>query len=168
MPHKRNPVLSENVTGLARVIRSYVMPAFENVALWHERDISHSSVERVVIPDATIALDFILNRMATVIDKLLIYPERMIDNVNHLRGLIYSQSVLIALTEKGLARDDAYRLVQRNAMQVWENKEANFLSLLKQDKDVTLHLTETDLESLFNPERFLKHLDHLWGRIFNG
>lgn len=167
MPHKRNPVLSENVTGLARVIRSHVIPALENVTLWHERDISHSSVERVILPDATIALDFIINRMAGVIEKLLVYPERMMDNVNHLRGLIYSQSVLLALTEKGVARDEAYRLVQRNAMEVWENKEITFLSLLKQDADVTLYLSETDLDTLFKPERFLKHLDHLWNRIFH-
>lgn len=165
MPHKRNPVLSENVTGLARVIRSTVIPAFENVSLWHERDISHSSVERVITPDATIALDFIIHRMSGVIDNLLIYPDRMMDNVNYLRGLIYSQSVLIALTEKGIARDDAYRLVQRNAMQVWEDKSLHFIDLLKQDKDVTL--TNEELDTLFKPERFLKHLDTIWGRIFN-
>ncbi len=165
MPHKRNPVLSENVTGLARVIRSTVIPAFENVSLWHERDISHSSVERVITPDATIALDFIIHRMSGVIDNLLIYPDRMMDNVNYLRGIIYSQSVLIALTEKGIARDDAYRLVQRNAMQVWEDKSLHFIDLLKQDKDVTL--TNEELDILFKPERFLKHLDTIWGRIFN-
>src|SRR5262245_24085362 len=139
MPHKRNPVLSENVTGLARMVRSYVTPALENVALWHERDISHSSVERMIGPDATVTLDFALNRLAGIIDKLVVYPDNMRRNLDRLGGLIHSQRVLIALTQKGVAREDAYRLVQRNAMRVWQG-EGDFLTFLKGDKDVRKHL----------------------------
>ncbi|MEA2993549.1 MAG: adenylosuccinate lyase, partial [Alphaproteobacteria bacterium] len=135
MPHKRNPVLSENLTGLARMVRAYVTPALENVALWHERDISHSSVERMIGPDATVTLDFALARLAGVIDKLVVYPENMKKNLDRLGGLVHSQRVLIALTQKGVAREEAYKLVQRNAMQVWEGK-GDFLTLLKADKDV--------------------------------
>src|SRR6187431_661002 len=135
MPHKRNPVLSENITGLARMVRSYALPAMENVALWHERDISHSSVERMIGPDATLALDFALNRLAGVVDKLVVYPANMKKNLDKLGGLVHSQRVLIALTQKGVAREDAYRLVQRNAMKVW-NGEGDFLTLLKADKHV--------------------------------
>src|SRR4030095_14813401 len=135
MPHKRNPVLSENVTGLARMVRSYVTPALENVALWHERDISHSSVERIVAPDATVTLDFALNRLAGIIDKLVVYPENMRRNLDRLGGLVHSQRVLLALTQKGLSREDAYRLVQRNAMPVWRG-QGDFLTLLSKDPDV--------------------------------
>src|SRR5918994_561669 len=135
MPHKRNPVLTENLTGLARMVRAYALPAMENVALWHERDISHSSVERMIGPDATITLDFALARLTGVIDKLVVYPENMLKNLNKFRGLVHSQRVLIALTQKGVAREDAYRLVQRNAMKVWSG-EGDFLTLLKADKDV--------------------------------
>src|SRR5262249_13606235 len=134
MPHKRNPVLTENITGLARMVRSYALPAMENVALWHERDISHSSVERMIGPDATVTLDFALARMAGVIDKLVVYPENMRANLDRLGGLVHSQRVLLALTQKGVAREDAYRLVQRNAMRVWQER-ADFLALLKADAD---------------------------------
>ena len=144
MPHKRNPVLSENLVGLARMVRSYVTPALENVALWHERDISHSSVERMIGPDATVTLDFALGRLAGVIDKLVVYPANMKKNLDRLGGLVHSQRVLLALTQKGVAREDAYRLVQRNAMKVWEG-EGDFLKLLKADKDVRKHLSEKEL-----------------------
>ena len=136
MPHKRNPVLTENLTGLARMVRAYAMPAMENVALWHERDISHSSVERMIGPDATVTLDFALARLTNVIDKLLVYPENMQKNLDRLGGLVHSQRVLLALTQKGASREDAYRLVQRNAMPVWRG-EGDFLTLLKADADVT-------------------------------
>ena len=135
MPHKRNPVLTENITGLARMVRSYALPAMENVALWHERDISHSSVERMIGPDATMTLDFALARMAGVIEKLVVYPENMRGNLDRLGGLVHSQRVLLALTQKGVAREDAYRLVQRNAMRVWQER-ADFLALLKADPDI--------------------------------
>ena len=136
MPHKRNPVLTENLTGLARMVRAYAMPAMENVALWHERDISHSSVERMIGPDATVTLDFALARLTNVIDKLVVYPENMQKNLDRLGGLVHSQRVLLALTQKGASREDAYRLVQRNAMPVWRG-EGDFLTLLKADADVT-------------------------------
>src|SRR5215212_9843339 len=149
MPHKRNPVLSENVTGLARMVRAYVTPALENVALWHERDISHSSVERMIGPDATATLDFALARLAGIIDRLLIYPENMARNIDRLGGLVHSQRVLIALTKAGVAREDAYRLVQQNAMKVWRG-EGDFLSFLKADKTVRKHLSEAEIEANFD------------------
>src|SRR5689334_15662940 len=149
MPHKRNPVLTENLTGLARMVRSYAMPAMENVALWHERDISHSSVERMIGPDATVTLDFALARLTGVIDKLLVYPHNMLKNLNKFRGLVHSQRVLLALTQAGVSREDAYRLVQRNAMPVWRG-EGDFLTLLKNDPEVRERLTEAELEDLFD------------------
>ena len=165
MPHKRNPVLSENITGLARLVRGYCLPAMENVALWHERDISHSSVERMIGPDATVTLDFALARMTGLIDRLVVYPENMARNLDSLGGLIHSQRVLIALTQKGVAREDAYRLVQRNAMPVWEGK-GEFLALLKADPDVAKALTPTELEALFDLDYHLAHVDTIFKRVF--
>ncbi len=165
MPHKRNPVLSENVTGLARLIRGMVLPALENVALWHERDISHSSVERVIAPDATIALDFALCRLTEVIDKLVVYPTNMKKNLDRLGGVIHSQRVLLALTQKGTTREEAYALVQRNPMTVWRG-EGDFLGLLKQDKDVRKVLTEAGLEELFDLGYHLKNVDFIFRRVF--
>jgi adenylosuccinate lyase len=165
MPHKRNPVLAENLTGLARMVRSAVTPAFEDVALWHERDISHSSVERMIGPDATITLDFALARLAGVIDKLVVYPEAMQKNLDRLGGLIHSQRVLLALAQKGVARDDAYALVQRNAMPVWRG-EGEFLELLKADKDVSKVLSAPELEALFDLGYHLKHVDTIFDRVF--
>jgi adenylosuccinate lyase len=165
MPHKRNPVLAENLTGLARMVRSAVTPALEDVALWHERDISHSSVERMIGPDATITLDFALARLAGVIDKLVVYPEAMLKNLDRLGGLIHSQRVLLALAQKGVARDDAYALVQRNAMPVWRG-EGEFLELLKADKHVSKVLGARDLEALFDLGYHLKHVDTIFERVF--
>jgi adenylosuccinate lyase len=165
MPHKRNPVLSENLTGLARLIRGMVTPALENVALWHERDISHSSVERMIGPDATITLDFALGRLTQVIDKLLIYPARMQKNLDALGGLVHSQRVLLALTQKGVSREDAYALVQRNAMPVWRG-DGEFLALLKQDPDVKKALSDAELEELFDLGYHLKHVDYIFARVF--
>ena len=167
MPHKRNPVLSENITGLARMVRSYALPAMENVALWHERDISHSSVERMIGPDATVTLDFALNRMTGLIDKLVVYPENMKKNLDRLGGLVHSQRVMIALTQKGIAREDAYRLVQRNAMAVWQGK-GDFLALLKADADVAKALRPSELEPLFDLAYHLKHVDTIFTRVFGG
>jgi len=167
MPHKRNPVLTENLTGLARMVRAYVTPALENVALWHERDISHSSVERYIGPDATVTLDFALARMTGVIDKLLVYPERMEKNLNRMGGLIHSQRVLLALTQAGRTRDDAYRLVQRNAMQVWEADGAlQLLDLLKADADVTASLSHAELEGLFDLGYHFAQVDTIFARVF--
>ena len=165
MPHKRNPVLTENLTGLARIVRSAVTPALENVALWHERDISHSSVERMIGPDATITLDFALARLADVVDKLVVYPENMQKNLDRLGGLIHSQRVLLALTQKGVSREDAYTLVQRNAMPVWRG-EGDFLTLLKADKEVTKALTPAELEALFDLGYHLKRVDTIFERVF--
>ena len=165
MPHKRNPVLAENLTGLARMVRSAVTPAFEDVALWHERDISHSSVERMIGPDATITLDFALARLAGVIDRLVVYPEAMRKNLDRLGGLIHSQRVLLALAQKGVARDDAYALVQRNAMPVWRG-EGEFLELLKADKNVSKVLSAPELEALFDLGYHLKHVDTIFDRVF--
>jgi adenylosuccinate lyase len=165
MPHKRNPVLAENLTGLARMVRSAVTPALEDVALWHERDISHSSVERMIGPDATITLDFALARLAGVIDKLVVYPEAMQKNLDRLGGLIHSQRVLLALAQKGVARDDAYALVQRNAMPVWRG-EGEFLKLLQADKDVAKVLSEHELEALFDLGYHLKQVDMIFERVF--
>jgi adenylosuccinate lyase len=165
MPHKRNPVLSENVTGLARMVRAYVTPALENVALWHERDISHSSVERMIAPDATVALDFALARLTAIVDKLVVYPANMQKNLERLGGLIHSQRVLIALTQKGVAREEAYAMVQRNAMRVWQG-EGDFLPLLSADKDVRKHLSEAELKQNFDLDHHFKHVDTIFGRVF--
>jgi adenylosuccinate lyase len=165
MPHKRNPVLTENLTGLARMVRAYVVPALEDVALWHERDISHSSVERYIGPDATITLDFALMRAAGVVDKLLVYPARMKENLERTRGLMHSQRVLLALTQAGVGREDSYRMVQRNAMRAW-NGEGDLLSLLKTDKDVTGALPPKQLEGLFDLEYHLKNVDTIFTRVF--
>ncbi|MGA7427734.1 MAG: adenylosuccinate lyase, partial [Rhodoplanes sp.] len=166
MPHKRNPVLSENLTGLARIVRAYVVPAMENVALWHERDISHSSVERMIGPDATVTLDFALARLAGVIDKLVVYPEAMQRNLDRLGGLIHSQRVMLALTQKGVAREDAYALVQRNAMKVWRGEEPDFMALLKADPDVRAHLDEAEIAALFDLGHHFKHVDTIFQRVF--
>ncbi len=165
MPHKRNPVLSENLTGLARMVRSAVIPALEDVALWHERDISHSSVERMIGPDATITLDFALARLAGVIDKLIVYPANMQKNLDRLGGLIHSQRVLLALTQKGVSREDAYALVQRNAMPVWRG-EGDFLTLLKQDKDVAKALKPAELKALFDLGYHFTQVDTIFKRVF--
>jgi len=165
MPHKRNPVLTENVTGLARMVRSYAIPAMENVALWHERDISHSSVERYIGPDATITLDFALARMTGVIEKLVVYPERMQKNLDATHGLVHSQRVLLALTQAGLAREDSYRLVQKNAMRAW-NGEGNLLDLLKADPDVSKALPAAQLEAMFDLGYHLKQVDTIFRRVF--
>jgi adenylosuccinate lyase len=165
MPHKRNPVLTENLTGLARMVRAYAMPAMENVALWHERDISHSSVERMIGPDATVTLDFALFRLAGVIDKLLVYPQSMRRNLDRLGGLHNSQRVLLALTQAGVSREDAYRLVQRNAMRVWRGEGA-FLDFLKADRDVSSRLGEQDLEAMFDEAYHFKHVDTIFDRVF--
>ncbi|WJR76110.1 adenylosuccinate lyase [Bradyrhizobium sp. NP1] len=165
MPHKRNPVLSENLTGLARMVRAYVTPALENVVLWHERDISHSSVERMIGPDATVTLDFALNRLAGLIDKLLVYPANMQKNLDRLGGLVHSQRVLIALTQKGASREDAYRFVQRNAMPVWRG-EGDFKTLLKNDADVKKYLSDAEIEEQFDLGYHLKHVDTIFRRVF--
>ncbi|RFB78955.1 adenylosuccinate lyase [Methylovirgula sp. 4M-Z18] len=165
MPHKRNPVLTENLTGLARLVRGMVTPALENVALWHERDISHSSVERMIGPDATVTLDFALARLTNVIDKLLVYPANMQKNLDRLGGLVHSQRVLLALTQKGVSREDAYKYVQRNAMPVWRG-EGDFLTLLKKDADVTAKLSDAELEELFDLGYHLKHVDTIFNRVF--
>ena len=165
MPHKRNPVLTENLTGLARMVRSYALPAMENVALWHERDISHSSVERYIGPDATITLDFALARLTSVIDKLLVYPDRMEANMNKLGGLMHSQRVLLALTQAGVSREEAYRLVQRNAMKVW-HEGADFFDELTSDAEVTAHLSRDALEDLFDLGYHTKHVDTIFARVF--
>jgi adenylosuccinate lyase len=165
MPHKRNPVLSENLTGLARMVRALALPALENVALWHERDISHSSVERMIGPDATVTLDFALARLADVVENLVVYPERMQENLDRLGGLVHSQAVLLALTQKGVAREEAYGLVQRNAMPVWE-RGGKFLDLLKQDAGITAHLSPAQLDALFDPARHFAHVDTIFARVF--
>lgn len=165
MPHKRNPVLTENLTGLARIVRAAVIPAYENVALWHERDISHSSVERMFAPDATVTLDFALARLTNVIDKLVVYPENMQKNLDRLGGLVHSQRVLLALTQKGVSREDAYRLVQRNAMPVWRG-EGEFKTLLKSDSDVSSKLSSNEIDELFDLAYHFKHVDTIFKRVF--
>ncbi len=165
MPHKRNPVLSENLTGLARLVRMSVMPALENVTLWHERDISHSSVERTIGPDTTITLDFALHRLAGVLEKLVIYPQNMLDNMNKFRGLVMSQRVLLALTQAGVSREDSYRLVQRNAMRVWE-QGADFKTELLADPEVTKALTPAQIEEKFDLGYHTKHVDTIFARVF--
>ena len=165
MPHKRNPVLAENLTGLARLVRSAVAPALENVALWHERDISHSSVERVIAPDATVALDFALARLTGLMDRLIVYPERMRQNLESLGGLVDSQRVLLALTQTGMSREDAYRAVQRNAMTAWDG-QGRFSDLLKQDPEITRHLEPQTIDGLFDVAYHLKHVDLIFRRVF--
>jgi adenylosuccinate lyase len=165
MPHKRNPVLSENLTGLARMVRAYVTPALEDVVLWHERDISHSSVERMIGPDATVTLDFALNRLAGLVEKLLIYPENMQKNLDRLGGLVHSQRLLLALTQKGASREEAYKLVQRNAMPVWRG-EGDFQALLKKDADVKRYLNDKEIEEQFDLGYHLKHVDTIFKRVF--
>ncbi len=165
MPHKRNPILTENLTGLARTVRAAVVPALENVALWHERDISHSSVERMIGPDATVTLDFALARLAGVVDKLVVYPEAMQRNLEGLRGLIFSQRVLLALTQAGMSREDAYQAVQRNAMKAWEEGKS-FLGELKADPDVSKHIDAASLEDLFDLGYHTKHVDTVFSRVF--
>ena len=165
MPHKRNPVLTENLTGLARMVRSFALPAMENVALWHERDISHSSVERMIGPDATVTLDFALNRLAGVIEKLVVYPENMRKNLDRLGGLHNSQRVLLALTQAGTSREEAYTLVQRNAMKTWEQGK-NFLNELEADKDVTARVPATELRAMFDDAYHLKHVATIFARVF--
>ena len=165
MPHKRNPVLTENLTGLARLVRSAVVPALENVALWHERDISHSSVERGIGPDATVHLDFALRRLASVMERLVIYPENMLKNLDRLGGLVHSQRVMLALTQKGVGREVAYAAVQKNAMRVWRG-EGRFLDFLKEDPDVRPHMTDEELESLFDLAYHFKHVDLVFDRVF--
>jgi adenylosuccinate lyase len=165
MPHKRNPVLSENLTGLARLVRMAVIPALENVALWHERDISHSSVERAIGPDATITLDFALHRLAGLVEKLVIYPENMLRNMNQFKGLVMSQRVLLALTQAGVSREDSYRLVQRNAMKVWE-KGADFKTELLADPEVTAALSPAEIEEKFDLGYHTKHVDTIFARVF--
>ena len=166
MPHKRNPVLTENLTGLARLVRGFAMPAMENVALWHERDISHSSVERFIAPDATITLDFALARLTGVVEKLLVYPENMRRNLDRLGGLVHSQRVLLALTQKNVSREDSYSWVQRNAMKVWRGEATSFLALLKADPDVRAKLSDSELETLFDDAYHFKHVDTIFRRVF--
>jgi len=165
MPHKRNPVLSENLTGLSRMVRAYVTPALENVVLWHERDISHSSAERMIGPDATVTLDFALNRLAGLIDQLIVYPANMQKNLDRLGGLVHSQRLLLALTQKGASREDAYRLVQRNAMPVWRG-EGDFRSLLKGDAEVKKFLSDAEIDEQFDLDYHLKHVDTIFKRVF--
>ena len=165
MPHKRNPVLSENLVGLARLVRGYAFPALENVALWHERDISHSAVERVIGPDATVTLDFALARLAEVIEKLVVYPARMRANLDQQGGIVFSQQVLLALTEKGMSREEAYKIVQRNAMAAWDGK-GGFRDLLAADKEVAKHLKPKELDALFDLKHHLKHVGTIFKRVF--
>ncbi len=165
MPHKRNPILTENLTGLARLVRSAVIPALENVTLWHERDISHSSVERGIAPDATVHLDFALRRLASVVERLVVYPANMARNLDRLGGLVYSSRVLLALTQKGLSREDSYAAVQRNAMKVWRG-EGDFLGFLKADSDVRPRLTDAELAELFDPSWHFAHVDTVFARVF--
>ncbi len=167
MPHKRNPVLAENLTGLARMVRAAVVPALENVALWHERDISHSSVERMIAPDTTVTLDFALNRLAGVVENLLVYPEAMQANLDQLGGLVHSQQVLLALTQNGVSREEAYRLVQRNAMAVWA-EGGSYLELLKADEDIAAVLSTEALDALFDLEQHFRHVDLIFERVFTG
>jgi len=165
MPHKRNPILTENLTGLARLVRASVIPAQENVALWHERDISHSSVERMISPDTTITLDFALNRLSGVIENLLVYPESMKKNIDQLGGLIFSQRVLLGLTQAGVSREESYKIVQRNAMKVWQNGQ-NFLSSLKSDREVTEKISSDELEGFFDLDYHTKHVNTVFQRVF--
>lgn len=168
MPHKRNPIGSENLTGQARIIRAAVTPALENVALWHERDISHSAVERTILPDALISADYALNRLANLIDRLLVYPDTMMDNLEKMNGLVFSQRVLLALTQAGISREDAYRIVQRNAMKVWEEKGRTSLqSALENDSQVTEKLDKDALDAIFDYSYYTRHIGHIFSRVFN-
>lgn len=168
MPHKRNPILSENLTGLARLVRATVTPALENVALWHERDISHSSVERNIGPDACVTLDFALHRLTGLVEKLLVYPDTMMENLEKMGGLVFSQRVLLALTQAGISREDAYRIVQRNAMKVWESKgKENLMSFLMSDDDVTAKLSESDVKAIFDYGAYTRHIDSIINRALN-
>lgn len=164
MPHKRNPIISERITGIARILRSNSIAALENVALWHERDISHSSAERIIIPDSCIALNYALNLMIKLIDNLIIYPENMINNLNITRGLIFSQKVLLKLTEKGMSREDAYKLVQENSMKVWQNKNLNLKDELVSSEELKKFLTKEEIDEIFNPEKMLPNLDYIFSR----
>jgi adenylosuccinate lyase len=167
MPHKRNPVLTENLTGLARIVRAAVTPALENVVLWHERDISHSSVERVFGPDATIALDFALQRLASVVEKLVVYTDSMQANLDQLGGLVHSQQVMLALTQKGVSREDAYVMVQRNAMATWKDG-GSYRDRLKADEDVKAALSAADIDALFDLDQHFRHVDTIFARVFGG
>jgi adenylosuccinate lyase len=166
MPHKRNPVLSENITGLARLVRCNAIAALENVSLWHERDISHSSAERVIAPDSTILLDFMLNRLSGVVEKLVVYPERMKENLEKSRGLIFSETILLLLTKKGISREEAYRIVQKNAMEVWDDKNKDFKTTLLHDPEVLRYLTVTEVETAFDLDHHFRHLDYIFERVF--
>ena len=166
MPHKRNPVLSENITGLARVVRSNAIAALENVSLWHERDISHSSAERVIAPDSTILLDFMLTRLSGVVEKLLVYPERMKKNLEKSRGLLFSEAILLLLTKKGISREEAYRIVQKNAMEVWEDNSKDFKATLLSDPEVLGYLTTSEVETAFDLKHHFRHLDYIFERVF--
>jgi adenylosuccinate lyase len=166
MPHKRNPILTENLCGLARTIRAYLIPALENVVLWHERDISHSSAERMIFPSATTLTDFALHRLNYVLKNLQVYPERMQKNLNLLRGLIFSQQVLLALVERGMTREEAYRVVQEKAMQVWQDEALNFKDLLLQDERITSLLPPSELDALFDVNKYLQHVDYIFERVF--
>src|SRR5579875_1639077 len=165
MPHKRNPVTAEQICGLARVVRANAQAAFENVALWHERDISHSSVERIILPDSTILVDYMLNKTANLVEKMFVYPERMQENLSLLKGLIFSGQLLLDLTEKGVSREEAYRWVQRNAMKVWETRE-DFKSLVLRDPDITSRLSAKEVDAVFNTQRYLKHVDEIFRQVF--
>ena len=164
MPHKRNPIVTERITGMARLLRGNAMVAMENVALWHERDISHSSVERVIIPDSTTLMDYMLNKMIYLMENLLIYPENMMKNLNKTGGLIFSQEVLLALVKKGATREDAYAMVQRNAMQVWEAQK-DFKMLLNSDKQIMALLNAEEIDSLFNLEKIMKNINKIYKRL---
>jgi len=166
MPHKRNPILSENLCGLARLVRGYLTPALENMALWHERDISHSSVERVIVPDATTVADFMLKRLQRLLQGLVVYPERMRQNLELLRGLIFSQPVLLALTQKGLPREKAYHLVQRNAMKVWQDRSKTFEEVVSSDEEIRQHLSAEEIKELFELRHYLRHVDTIFRRVF--
>jgi adenylosuccinate lyase len=165
MPHKRNPVLSENITGLARLVRSYVFPAMENIVLWHERDISHSSVERNIGPDATVTLDFLLSRLNGVVKNLVVHKDNMAANMNKFKGLVFSQGVMLKLTQKGVKREDAYKTVQYNAMKTWDNNE-DFYTNLSKDKLIKKYLTTKELEKLFDLNYHTKNVNHIFSRVF--
>jgi adenylosuccinate lyase len=164
MPHKRNPIVSEQMCGLARILRSNAMAAFENNALWHERDISHSSVERIILPDTTILVNYMLNKMISLIENLLVYPENMMKNLELTNGLIFSQALLLELAGKGVSREEAYKLVQRNAMECWKNK-TSFKKLVSADEDIRNHLSSEEIEQVFSFDRYLKHIDYIFSRI---
>jgi adenylosuccinate lyase len=167
MPHKRNPILSERICGMARVVRAHSIVGLENVALWHERDISHSSAERVVLPDASIATDYMLHKMASLVDGLVVYPERMLENLNTTGGLIFSGQLLLALTQAGVARETAYEWVQRNARKVWDESK-DFHSLVSEDQDIAAHLSEAQIDAVFSLDTYLRNVDQIFARVFDG